>query len=658
MRQINAFLGFIKAAETITTTNSAAYSQLLAYPTMQSAGVAAGLSGLVLQLASVVDNVTATFIGLSPGLPPLSPAGHMLMPPRDATAPVGYGADATGLVVRQDTLRWALSQTITPLLDAAEGYNGYQDTQLNGAVYYLSLLFLPRSKLVRAMDQGARYLFVDRKGLPYSNGRMCLTSLCLGNTVTALNTMPIASLPTTVFGMAAWPSSLGALSAVFSFLVASRETLFLALWVPYIIFIVMGVWVLTANVCCAPSRWQKAPASCLAGMLCCWTPCAFLLAGALVPIMLVLSDFCGSGANLGQNLILAMGDSLCPTLGGVGGAKACAYTVPMVPGQFSLNFTLDLPTLYRGVIGGGDGGLSGASCSSDVQVMVTSLVSAVGEQFMTGIPYVVTNGLGDPGMCLRTTPAGVALLAARAAAAAAAAAAANATYLPPPPSPVGPTLSASLCTGLAAFAAGVPPLLKDLGNTTTSCDAMGGAITELRSAMCCNVVTPLWWFVGAWCAACWASVVLGIPAAIAARKRFPSKPWGQQVLDAAEQAEELKQLAFLKSLGVSFGGEGEGGAFPPGSPSSPTPGSPANGAASPSGASTPGAKGAPTPSGAPAESPKDSPPNTGTQDGRSASRTADGKLDIRTVTPKGGSARGGAGLSPGALSLSIPVGNK
>jgi len=113
---------------------------------------------------------------------------------------------------------------------------------------------------------------------------------------------------------------------------------------PFLLAAFLALWAMTARFCCAPARWQKAPAGCLVGETMCWTPCALIFSALLVPLLIFLSDFCGSGGNLGLNYIFSMGDTMCPLLGGVSRDNATQLAARLaVKGKKKTSLGLDSP---------------------------------------------------------------------------------------------------------------------------------------------------------------------------------------------------------------------------------------------------------------------------------------------------------------------------
>ncbi len=92
-----------------------------------------------------------------------------------------------------------VTRVVQPYSDPAQSLNGFVDTGVNGAVYYLLMtLFANPAFLVRpGNDATTLYVTTNRAGKAYTGSAgaaYCVTSDCLANSVIALNTMPVASL--------------------------------------------------------------------------------------------------------------------------------------------------------------------------------------------------------------------------------------------------------------------------------------------------------------------------------------------------------------------------------------------------------------------------------------------------------------------------------
>lgn len=153
------------------------------------------------------------------------------------------------------------------------------------------MLAMP-DKTVRADDATAKYVFTDATGVAYDGGKTCLTRECISASLSALNSQSVSSWAAVFPGM-------------FSFLPSgiplSREHVFLILWLPAVIAILLSLWAIFPC-CCRSSGWKKVPASCAAGCMICQLPCLFLITALLWPLLMVVGDVCASGPNIGVNV--------------------------------------------------------------------------------------------------------------------------------------------------------------------------------------------------------------------------------------------------------------------------------------------------------------------------------------------------------------------
>jgi hypothetical protein len=72
----------------------------------------------------------------------------------------------------------------------------------------------------------------------------------------------------------------------------------------------------------------------------------------------------------------------------------------------------------------------------------------------------------------------------------------------------------------------VADFVDGLSTDVIACSSINSIFTEVKDAMCCNVITPLWWYVSAWYLVGWAMLCCGIPVGCYGRKRLPKGPWG------------------------------------------------------------------------------------------------------------------------------------
>ncbi len=72
----------------------------------------------------------------------------------------------------------------------------------------------------------------------------------------------------------------------------------------------------------------------------------------------------------------------------------------------------------------------------------------------------------------------------------------------------------------------VGDFLRTLAVDVASCSSAHDIFIEIKDAMCCEIVTPLWWYVSAWYLIAWSMLCCGLPAGCFGRKRIPRSPWG------------------------------------------------------------------------------------------------------------------------------------
>jgi uncharacterized membrane protein YgcG len=623
-------------------------------PSPYASVLSGGGGGVMIAPPPIIPPPFPPLGGLLLGFFPNASAGGAPITTLPPPFPLITPSTQQGKGVRGDSLSAAIITGISPYLDAVESTNGFQHSVGAGPLYYLTTVLYPYAALsasltlaastaaangvgssstaagsasgdsgggvssataglsrftvgggsvgvwgggaamIRSDDPAAFNVFLSSRGTPYAAKAVCLSSPCLTRTLSALNTAPISAIPAALLN---FTSTSASASPILSLLTVSRETLLLALWVPALVIAGLGVWAMTAQYCCIPSRWQKVPAAWMVGTAVCWTPCSLLLAALLVPLSMVASDVCGGGANLGLGYVVGMGDALCPSLGGTGGAAACAYNTTVgftgvypgsgLPGGgFPVNLTLNLPRIYTALAGAGErsGGGNVGGCSASDAAYMAGLVASIGTQIAPSIPAFLADILaGDATMCINPGTYNGGVAAAGAASAAGASNSSSSTTLSLRPAPgtlaysTRPALATALCAAFAGVGAALPPFTTTLSNTSLSCGGLGGAIKEVRSALCCRVVTPLWLWVAAWVSATWGLLLCGLPGGVWGRKRFTTHPWGPHVLHAAEVAEEEALALELEKLKATVGM----GLFPPpargGEATAPTGGSEATG---------------------------------------------------------------------------------
>ena len=302
------------------------------------------------------------------------------------------------------------------------------------------------------------------------------------------------------------------------------------LWFSPILITVWGIWGIIAFLCCQPSRWQKVPFACMMSSIFTLGPIILIASSVLFAFSVGLSDACATSTNVPYNFILSRGDALCGDIGGVGRASACSLSTSLRLSGNNLtnlyvNATIDVPNLFASII---------SACPKNGEPDSLRLaISSFADSLKTQFPRILSAVLDDVGVSsgLVLRPQVRALL-----------------------------LEASLAASDAsAIFAG------SLANGTLSCNTIGAVIREVKDSICCNLVTPFYWHSLMWFLSSWIVIFLGLPLAILARKRVPSRIWGRNAINTADRMEAIHELLAMQAssnlLLAGMGGDGknEGG---------------------------------------------------------------------------------------------------
>ena len=446
-----------------------------------------GFAGGLGAIASFVDAVIGAFAG-----------GQRLFP----LTPTAFAA--------------SVKQSVNPLTDPLQSVSGYQDTSLNGPLYYVLMTLGPFLGVepLRAADPTTLYIFAGKSGGAYAPSksgavRVCVTTQCLQTTGTYLLSSSLSG----------WKAAVPALAALDVPLTLANIQLLL--WVIPIFLALLFAMAPFARLCCQPARWQKVPLACAAGFTFALVPFLLVIAGTLFAVLIFVLDVCASGTNIGYNYVLSRGDALCADLGGVGNAGACsfAFNVSAMSGTtLWMNATLSLPQLTENLLGS----CPDAGGAKDTLYLA---LQAVALQLRAQTRPLATM------LALSTESSGLKLQ-----------------------QPLQDLFVSSVGVGGDA----VTDFISALANSTLSCKSINVAIGDVKDAVCCNVVTPLWWYVSLWflCLVC--LVICGVPLALLGRKRIPDKPWGRDVINAVSKAEALDDMVHY-SAGLDMRGGLQGG---------------------------------------------------------------------------------------------------
>lgn len=402
----------------------------------------------------------------------------------------------------------------------------YAQNRRLGVLHWL-LSSLPisaaNSKVVPATNLAAKRLRVDAAGSKYSGDRLCVQDSCIA---AEADYVSVATIPDVV---ASFDVTLS--SGVQQGLNLSIVSLVNLVWLFPAVVLALGLWALLGRwaCCCAEARrprWEKAGYGCMTGCIMCQLPICFVIAGLLFPLVMVTGDVCASGRNIAASIVADLTSSTAATAGlcalapsSGSGSSIAVSTGALQPGVCAVSARADLPSGAALQIAGsinipaslsavlGNGAGASTSCtvnaaglsSSPWDGLVASAVSAI-----RTAPYGELMHFIGPGSSLPARPALLAV----------AATATNAT-------------ANVIADAVAGFASDV-----------FSCGTLSTAVQASSDAVCCHMVTPLYWFASCLFLIAWGYCCCGLPAGILGRKRLVSRPWGAQAdpIEVAEKA--------------------------------------------------------------------------------------------------------------------------
>lgn len=229
-------------------------------------------------------------------------------------------------------------------------------------------------------------------------------------------------------------------------------------------------------------------------------PWIFLLSGTLFAVILFAGDVCYGGANVGLQFVDMYGDSFCEdALGGTGTLSAC--TISMDVGSREVNTTLDLPAVYSGVLGA-------CPTSDPLTPAYDTMRQEVARLPRDEIEDMFDDMGGDVSMR--------------------------------------EALKNDLRRAADSLGANAEAFVTGMSNTA-DCEALNGAVSGMKDAMCCDVLSALYWIVSSWYLLAWGMCVCGIPAGLCGRKRLPSRPWGPAYEEDVLDNPLMGQITFLKT---------------------------------------------------------------------------------------------------------------
>lgn len=353
------------------------------------------------------------------------------------------------------------------------------------AYFFMSVAGMDTVSVAEVIAAGGGDVFADADGNAWSSDRKCVTRACIESTIDKYNRLPLST------------SGMG--------VPLSREQIFL---VPFAIPLLIALMALLPAVCFFGKRWHRCPLGCSAFWTCVVVPWMFIFAGALCfPIIMLLSDGCRGGFNVGYDYVAGSERAIChvlpggqylPAVAGVRGASTCALQIPGVPlpqdGAPPPSIEIAIADLYLALLGRCD----------DYGTSLSSVYDSIGSTVAT-LPSSVANS--------------------------------TLTSFTKPDSPIiiRQRMIDVISTVLDNAGGTAGTFVSELGDAL-SCPAISSSINVIVDAFCCDVSTALFWWVSSWYLLAFTLACCGFPAAILGYKRIPNALWGPE---AARRLEEL-----------------------------------------------------------------------------------------------------------------------
>ncbi|KAA0164649.1 hypothetical protein FNF28_03710 [Cafeteria roenbergensis] len=351
-----------------------------------------------------------------------------------------------------------------------------------------------------AAAQAGAGIFTDAVGNAWSDGAVCVTRNCIDGTINALNKEPLGDAITSIsVGVNSVSSGGQSQSESISVpLPVSRELLFSA---PLAIPILIALLGFLPVICCCRCSCQPCCTRCLAcchqfSACCCMAILFLIFGGLLFPIVMVTSDVCASGLNVGYTYVDRSEASICSLVSGdLLQPGRCVVSIDTGTSAGNADLTINLPRLYSSMLGE-DG------CTPAGRTEVVNAFTAVGALsdrfFETSVNTTVVDVAASAGVPIRE-PLRIALL-------------------------------------LSARSAGsaTDSFLSSLGSSALSCDNVNSMVGSFTDGVCCGFVGPVYWVVSSWYLIAFAMCILGWGGSVFAYKRLPNELWGAYYNEALE----------------------------------------------------------------------------------------------------------------------------
>jgi ABC-type transporter Mla subunit MlaD len=364
--------------------------------------------------------------------------------------------NATGMGISLDI---NITKLVYDNLHYADVITSSEYSSYGPAYFFTSLANMDSVTPDEYASAGGGDIFNTASGASWPNSRSCYLEGCISETIDKYNKKPL---------------SVGSMNAGIS-----REDV---MFYPFLIPLAICLFGFCGAVGVCGKSWQSVPACFSAFFICMVLPWIFIFAGALsFPMVMVISDACRGGPNLGFKYVSGSQASLCSKLPDgvyVPSTGACQLTL--------LNHTLaiHLADTYEALLG---------DCTTHPTV-ISDIFDQASESFASYPSRYLNDTLDD-------FTKGDGLI---------------------KPRPQLLNILQRFGVDMQGVATG---FLSDLSGTFT-CDTINRDISAIKDGFCCDFMTAFYWFVSSWYFMAFFMCICGFPASILGYKRFPNKLWG------------------------------------------------------------------------------------------------------------------------------------
>lgn len=309
-----------------------------------------------------------------------------------------------------------------------------------------------------------------QNGTKYPDKVFCVTRACLERTIVRYNDDTLEG------------ASDGAIP-----IPLSREDLMTYLYLLPALIAVIGL-IPAVSFCGKDSRWQWYPTCISTTCMCLMMPLLFLITSFFFTMTMYASDMCWSWPNIGHQYVAGSLGGLCADFDGTLDASTGLCRVEMDIGirNRKLDFNVDLTAVWDTVLGTCPDVVSDGPLAEAFEDLRANVVDVPFEELKDQLDQRI----GE-------------------------------TFEPLPP------IRTILDSGANNSGLVAANLVSDF-EEIFSCSGFNELINTGKDAMCCDVLTAMYWNVASWYLIAWAMLLCGCSGGILGCKRFPNKLWGYE----------------------------------------------------------------------------------------------------------------------------------